>query len=232
MPQTLHIEKHFTSGAVVRDVVIGMADGLTVPFALAAGLSGAVLSTGIIVTAGLAEIVAGSIAMGLGGYLAGRSDAEHYDSEYKREIYEIEELLEHEKDEVLEILETYGLTREESTPIVESLAKRPKDFADFMMRFELGLEKPNPKRALQSGATIGGAYILGGMIPLMPYILMAEAHDALKWSVVITVIALFIFGYVKGHFTGAKPLKSAVQTCLIGSIAASAAFFIARLIGG
>ena len=232
MPQTPHIEKHFTSGAIVRDTVIGMADGLTVPFALAAGLSGAVLSTGIIVTAGLAEIVAGSIAMGLGGYLAGRSDAEHYDSEYKREIYEIEKLLEHEKEEVLEILETYGLTREKSTPIVESLAKRPKDFADFMMRFELGLEKPNPKRALQSGATIGGAYILGGMIPLMPYILMAEVHDALKWSVVITVIALFIFGYVKGHFTGSKPLKSAIQTCLIGSIAAAAAFFIARPIGG
>lgn len=232
MPQTPHIEKHFTSGAVVRDTVIGMADGLTVPFALAAGLSGAALTTGIIVTAGLAEIVAGSIAMGLGGYLAGRSDAEHYDSEYKREIYEIEKLLEHEKDEVLEILETYGLTREESTPIVESLAKRPKDFADFMMRFELGLEKPNPKRALQSGATIGGAYILGGMIPLMPYIVTSEVATALQWSVVITVIALFVFGYVKGHFTGTKPLKSAIQTCLIGSIAAAVAFFVARLIGG
>ena len=232
MPQTPHIEKHFTSGEVVRDTVIGMADGLTVPFALAAGLSGAVVSTGIIVTAGLAEIVAGSIAMGLGGYLAGKSDAEHYDSEYKRELYEIEKLLDHEKDEVLEILETYGLTREEGTPIVESLATRPTDFADFMMRFELGLEKPNPKRALTSGATIGGAYIFGGMIPLMPYILVAEAHEALKWSVGITVIALFIFGYIKGQFTGSKPLKSAIQTCLIGSIAAAVAFFIARLIGG
>lgn len=232
MPQTPHIEKHFTSGEVVRDTVIGMADGLTVPFALAAGLSGAVVSTGIIVTAGLAEIVAGSIAMGLGGYLAGKSDAEHYDSEYKRELYEIEKLLDHEKDEVLEILETYGLTREEGTPIVESLATRPTDFADFMMRFELGLEKPDPKRALTSGATIGGAYIFGGMIPLMPYILVAEAHEALKWSVGITVIALFIFGYIKGQFTGSKPLKSAVQTCLIGSIAAAVAFFIARLIGG
>lgn len=231
MPQTPHIEKHFTSGAVVRDIVIGMADGLTVPFALAAGLSGAVVSTGIIVTAGLAEIVAGSIAMGLGGYLAGRSDAEHYDSEYKREIYEIEKLLDHEKDEVIEILENYGLTREESVPIVESLATRPKDFADFMMRFELGLEKPEPKRALTSGVTIGGAYVFGGLIPLLPYILMAEAHAALKWSVGITVIALFIFGYVKGQFTGSKPLKSAVQTCLIGSIAAAVAFFIARLIG-
>lgn len=232
MPQTPHIERHFTSGDVVRDVVIGMADGLTVPFALAAGLSGAVVSTGIIVTAGLAEIVAGSIAMGLGGYLAGRSDAEHYDSEYKREIYEIEHLLDHEKDEVVEILESFGLTRKESVPIVDSLATRPSDFADFMMRFELGLEKPKPKRALKSGLTIAGAYVLGGLIPLMPYILLSEAHTALKWSVGITVIALFIFGYVKGRFTGSGPIKSAFQTCLIGSLAAAAAFFIARLIGG
>ena len=233
MPQTPHIEKHFTSGAVVRDVVIGMADGLTVPFALAAGLTGAAsISTSIIVTAGLAEIVAGSIAMGLGGYLAGRSDVEHYESEYKREVYEIEKLLDHEKDEVMEILETYGLTRDESMPIVESLAIRPKDFADFMMRFELGLEKPDPRRALQSGATIGGAYVLGGLIPLMPYILMAEAHAALRWSVGVTVVALFVFGYVKGHYTGTKPVKSAFQTCLIGSLAAAVAFFIARLISG
>src|SRR5580765_986438 len=211
MPQTPHIEKHFTSGAVVRDVVIRMADGLTVPFALAAGLSGAVASTGIIVTAGLAEIVAGSIAMGLGGYLAGRSDAEHYDSEYKQELYEIDKMLDHEKDEVIEILESYGLTRKESIPIVDSLASRPKDFADFMMRFELGLEKPKPKRALQSGATIGGAYVLGGLIPLLPYILLSNAVPALKWSVGITVAALFVFGYVKGQFTGAKPFKSAFQ---------------------
>jgi len=232
MPQTPHIEKHFTSGEVVRDIVIGMADGLTVPFALAAGLSGAVTSTTIIVTAGLAEIVAGSIAMGLGGYLAGRSDAEHYESEYKREIYEIEKLLDHEKDEVIEILETYGLTRKESLPIVESLASRPKDFADFMMRFELGLEKPKPKRALQSGVTIGGAYVFGGLIPLLPYILLSDAGPALKWSVGITVLALFIFGYVKGQFTGAKPFKSAFQTCLIGSLAAGVAYFVARLIGG
>jgi vacuolar iron transporter family protein len=232
MAQTLHVEKHFTSGEVVRDAVIGMADGLTVPFALAAGLSGAVVSTGIIVTAGLAEIVAGSIAMGLGGYLAGRSDVEHYASEYKREIYEIDKMLQHEKDEVTEILESYGLTREESTPIVESLAQRPKDFADFMMRFELGLEKPRPRRALQSGMTIGGAYVVGGLIPLAPYIAMSEAHDALRWSAGITIAALFVFGYVKGRFTGSRPLKSALQTCFIGSVAAAAAYFIARLIGG
>lgn len=232
MPQTSHIEKHFTSGEIVRDVVIGMADGLTVPFALAAGLSGAISTTSIIVTAGFAEIVAGSIAMGLGGFLAGKSDVEHYDSEYKREIYEIEHMLEHEKDEVVEILENYGLTRAESRPIVESLAVRPEDFADFMMRFELGLEKPIANRAWQSGATIGGAYILGGLIPLMPYILFDEVPVALLWSIGVTVIALFVFGYVKGTFTGTSPVKSAVQTCLIGSAAAGAAFLIARLIGG
>jgi len=232
MPQTPHVEKHFTSGEIVRDVVIGMADGLTVPFALAAGLSGAVSSTSIIVTAGFAEIVAGSIAMGLGGYLAGKSDVEHYDSEYERELYEIDQMLEHEKDEVVEILENYGLTHAESLPIVESLATRPKDFADFMMRFELGLDKPNPKRALQSGGTIGGAYIFGGLIPLLPYILFDEVQTALLWSVVITVIALFIFGYIKGSFTGTTPLKSAIQMCLIGSVAAGTAFLVARLISG
>ena len=230
MPLTPHVETHFTSGEIVRDVVIGMADGLTVPFALAAGLSGAVATTSIIVTAGFAEIVAGSIAMGLGGYLAGKSDVEHYDSEYKREIYEIDHMLEHEKDEVVEILENYGLTREESIPIVESLAARPKDFADFMMRFELGLEKPNPKRALQSGGTIGGAYIFGGLIPLAPYILFDEIYPALLWSISITVVALFVFGYIKGTFTGTKPLKSAVQTCLIGSVAAATAFLVASWI--
>ena len=230
MPQTPHIEKHFTSGEVVRDTVIGMSDGLTVPFALAAGLSGAISSTSIIVTAGLAEIVAGSIAMGLGGYLAGKSDAEHYDSEYQREIHEIDKMLQHEKDEVLEILETYGLTKEESTPIVDSLAARPKDFADFMMRFELGLEKPQPKRALQSGLTIGGAYAFGGLIPLLPYILLNEVQQALLWSVGVTVIALFVFGFIKGKFTGARPFKSALQTCFIGSVAAGAAFLIAKLI--
>ncbi len=229
-PHEPHVETHFTSGEIVRDVVIGMADGLTVPFALAAGLSGAVATTSIIVTAGFAEIVAGSIAMGLGGYLAGKSDVEHYDSEYRREMYEIENMLEREKDEVVEILENYGLTHEESIPIVESLAARPKDFADFMMRFELGLDKPNPKRALQSGGTIAGAYILGGLIPLAPYIIFDEIYPALMWSIGITVIALFVFGYIKGVFTGTGPLKSAIQTCLIGSVAAATAFLVARWI--
>ena len=231
MPHTPHIEKHFTSGEIVRDVVIGMADGLTVPFALAAGISGAVDSTAIVITAGLAEIAAGSIAMGLGGYLAGNSDVEHYDSEYKRELYEVEHMLEHEKDEVLEILEDYGLTRTESMPIVESLAKRPTDFVDFMMRFELGLEKPDPRRAWQSALTIGGSYIVGGLIPLAPYLIFDQIEAGLRWSVIVTLIALFVFGYVKGTFTGTSPLRSAIQTTLIGGAAAGAAFGIARLIG-
>ena len=230
MPQTLHVEKHFTSGAIVRDIVIGMSDGLTVPFALAAGLSGAVDSTAIVITAGLAEIAAGSIAMGLGGYLAGKSDVEHYDSEYTRELYEVDKMLEHEKDEVMEILEDYGLTKKESLPIVESLASRPKDFVDFMMRFELGLEKPEPQRARTSALTIGASYIVGGLVPLAPYSIFARNQTALLWSIGVTVVALFVFGYVKGTFTGTKPIRSAIQTCLIGSVAAGAAFGIAKLI--
>src|SRR6202040_3858630 len=136
MPRTIHTERHFTASDTVRDVVIGMSDGLTVPFALAAGLSGAVASSGIVVTAGLAEIAAGSIAMGLGGYLAAKSDAEHYAKEREREKREVVEIPEEEKREVAEVFHSYGLTMAESTPIVEALAKHPKKWVDFMMRFE------------------------------------------------------------------------------------------------
>ena len=190
MPQTLHVEKHFTSGATVRDIVIGMSDGLTVPFALAAGLSGAISTTSIIVTAGLAEIAAGSIAMGLGGYLAARSDAEHYASERVREQLEVKEKADVEKEEVAEVFQSYGLTAEESAPIVEALSQRPDAWVDFMMRFELGLEEPDPKRALRSALTIAGAYIAGGLIPLTPYILVSHAQTALLISVAATLIAL------------------------------------------
>ncbi len=230
MPQTPHVEKHFTSGATVRDIVIGMSDGLTVPFALAAGLSGAISTTSIIVTAGLAEIAAGSIAMGLGGYLAARSDAEHYASERVREQLEVKEKADIEKEEVAEVFQSYGLTAEESAPIVEALSQRPDAWVDFMMRFELGLEEPDPKRALRSALTIAGAYIAGGLIPLTPYILVSHAQTALLISVAATLVALTIFGYVKGHFTGAVPIRSAFQTVLIGGLAAAAAFLIARLI--
>lgn len=230
MPQTPHIERHFTGSAAIRDIVIGMADGLTVPFALAAGLSGAVDSTAIIITAGLAEIAAGSIAMGLGGYLAARSDAEHYASERTREQREIETVPDFEMQEVAQILETYGVEPTQSTIIANALRQRPQAWIDFMMRFELGLEEPDPKRALTSALTIGFSYIAGGLIPLTPYILTANSSTALLYSVVSTLLALLIFGYIKGRFTGAPPLRSAIQTALIGGVAAAAAFGIARLI--
>ena len=230
MPQTPHIERHFTAGDTVRDIVIGMSDGLTVPFALAAGLSGAVASTSIVVTAGLAEIAAGSIAMGLGGYLAARSDAEHYASERAREQQEVKDRAKVEADEVAQVFESYGLTPKESAPVVEALRKRPGAWVDFMMRFELGLEKPDPKRALTSALTIAGSYITGGLIPLSPYILLSKAHTALVVSVLVTLLALIVFGYIKGCFTGARPVRSAIQTALIGGVAAAVAFVIARVI--
>jgi vacuolar iron transporter family protein len=230
MPQTPHVERHFTGKEIVRDVVIGMSDGLTVPFALAAGLSGAIDTTRIIVTAGLAEIAAGSIAMGLGGYLAAKSDAEHFEAEKRREEMEVREKPEAEIAEVADVFKSYGVTADESRPIIEALRRRPAAWVDFMMRFELGLEKPNPKRALLSALTIAGAYIVGGFIPLGSYIFLPTASAALTASVAITLIALAVFGYVKGHFTGAPPLRSSVQTVLIGGVAAGVAFMIARAI--
>jgi VIT1/CCC1 family predicted Fe2+/Mn2+ transporter len=230
MPQTPHTERHFTASEVVRDIVIGMSDGLTVPFALAAGLTGAVNSTGIIVTAGLAEIAAGSIAMGLGGYLAAKSDAEHYAKEREREKREVAEIPQEEMREVAQVFEQYGLTKEQTRPLVEALRRQPKKWIDFMMRFELGLEKPNPRRAMTSALTIGGAYIAGGLIPLTPYILTREASLGLLVSIAVTLLALLSFGFVKGRFTGTRPLRSALQTALIGSAAAGAAFMIARAI--
>src|SRR5450755_3865055 len=188
MPATPHIEKHFTSGDTVRDIVIGMSDGLTVPFALAAGLSGAAQSTSIVITAGLAEIAAGSIAMGLGGYLAARSDAEHYESERRREQSEVRDIPAAEAREVSDVLGSYGVSAEAAAPVVRALQERPEMWIDFMMRFELGLEKPDPKRALVSAATIAGAYIAGGLIPLVPYFVFAAAARALAVSVACTLV--------------------------------------------
>ena len=230
MPQTPHIERHFTAGAVVRDVVIGMSDGLTVPFALAAGLSGAVDNSHIVVVAGLAEIAAGSIAMGLGGYLAARSDAEHYESERLREEREVREIPDEEALEVQKVFADYGLSHDESVPVVQALTRKPKQWVDFMMRFELGLEAPDPKRAVQSAFTIAASYICGGIIPLAPYMTLHSARMALVWSVVVTLLALGIFGYIKGRFTGSRPGRSATQTIVIGGLAAGAAFLLAKLI--
>jgi VIT1/CCC1 family predicted Fe2+/Mn2+ transporter len=230
MPATPHTEKHFTSGDTVRDIVIGMSDGLTVPFALAAGLSGAVDSTHVVITAGLAEIAAGSIAMGLGGYLAAKSDAEHYASERIREQTEVREMAEEEKREVSLVFEGYGLTAQQSLPIVEALAQKPEAWVDFMMRFELGLEAPEPGRALRSALTIALAYICGGMIPLSPYFFGHSSSQSLLVSICVTLVALAVFGYLKGRATGAPAIRSGLQTTLIGGLAAAAAFALAKAI--
>jgi vacuolar iron transporter family protein len=230
MPVTPHTERHFTSGDLVRDIVIGMSDGLTVPFALAAGLSGAVGSTHIVITAGLAEIAAGSIAMGLGGYLAARGDADHYAAERRREEREIGEAPEEEKHEVARVFKDYGLTTNETNAITLALSARPKAWVDFMMRFELGLEKPEPGRALRSAATIGISYIAGGLIPLSPYMFAASPYEALRLSVGLTLLALAVFGYLKGKASGASPFRSAAQTTFIGGLAAAAAFVLAKAI--
>ncbi|MBA0874914.1 hypothetical protein Goshw_023819 [Gossypium schwendimanii] len=225
-----HKEKHFTAGEVVRDIIIGVSDGLTVPFALAAGLSGANASSSIVITAGIAEVAAGAISMGLGGYLAAKSEADHYTRELKREEEEIINVPDVEAAEVAEILAEYGVEPHEYAPVVNALRKRPQAWLDFMMKFELGLEKPDPRRALQSAFNIAVSYILGGLVPLLPYMFIPRAQDAVAASVVITIAALLIFGYAKGYFTGNKPVKSAFQTALIGAIASAAAFGIAKVI--
>lgn len=226
----LHEERHFASGDLVRDIVIGMSDGLTVPFALAAGLTGAVSMTRLIVLAGLAEIAAGSIAMGLGGYLAAKGDAQHYQSERKREEREIVERVRDEEQEIYDIFSTYGVSVDESTPVLNALKRNPTAWVDFMMRFELGLEKPEPQRARNSASTIAASYIVGGFIPLAPYMLMQDAYSALLWSVIITLAALAVFGYIKGRVAGFSAVRSAVQTTFIGGLAAAAAFALARLL--
>jgi vacuolar iron transporter family protein len=233
MPSGEHVERHFTATAAVRDIVIGMADGLTVPFALAAGLTTAAAAlakgTGLIVTAGFAEIAAGSIAMGLGGYLAAKTDSEHYASELKREYEETVELPDVEREEVAKVFRGYGLTEEQMAPVVTAITGNQKQWVDFMMRFELGLEAPDPKRAGRSAATIAASYIVGGLVPLAPYIVMREVTPALWISVGVTLLALFIFGSIKGYYTGVRPLRGGLQTMLVGGLAAAAAFFIVAI---
>ncbi|KAJ4832167.1 Vacuolar iron transporter 1 [Turnera subulata] len=260
-----HDEKHFTAGEVVRDIIIGVSDGLTVPFALAAGLSGANATSSIVLTAGIAEVAAGAISMGLGGYLAAKSEADHYVRELKREQDEINTVPDTEAAEVAEILAQYGIEPHEYQPVVNALRNKPQAWLDFMMKsipdeeihkisaktncnycheinsrpeqlpvlspgFELGLEKPDPRRALQSALTIAIAYVLGGLVPLIPYMFIPKAQDAVVASVIVTLVALLIFGYAKGYFTGNKPFKSALQTAFIGAIASAAAFGMAKAV--
>ena len=225
----VHKERHFESTETVRDIVIGLSDGLTVPFALAAGLSGAV-ATHVVVIAGLAEIAAGSIAMGLGGYLAARGDVEHYNSELAREADEVIHRPKDEAEEIYEIFEQYSVSRDAATPVLNALQQNPKAYVDFMMRFELGLELPADNRAHRSALTIAFSYIAGGFVPLLPYMLASQNSTALKFSVLITLIALAVFGAIKGRLVGTGALRSAIQTTLIGGAAAGAAYGLASLL--
>lgn len=232
MPTVPHVERHFRASDLVRDIVIGMSDGLTVPFALAAGLSGAVADgTRLVVVAGLAEVAAGSIAMGLGGYLAARTDAEHYASERTREERETVEMPAQEEAEVAGIFRDYGLPEDAVAAAVKAIRSDRTRWVDFMMRFELGLEEPDARRARRSAATIAVSYIVGGLIPLAPYLILPTVRAGLFGSVAVTLLALLVFGYIKGRFTTPRPFRSAWQTAAVGGVAAAAAFAIARLVG-
>ncbi len=228
MPSTPHVERHFTATEAVRDVVIGMSDGLTVPFALAAGLSAAVTSSSLIVTAGLAEVAAGAIAMGLGGYLAAKTDIEHFDAEVARERREIAEVPHREVAEVESVMRGFGLEGEPLERVVTAITADRDRWVEFMMRFELGIERPDPRRAFTSAFTIGGAYIVGGLVPLVPYMLVPTVPDAMVWSVISTGVALLAFGAIKGRFTGMNLVRSAIQTLVVGGLAAGAAFGLAH----
>jgi vacuolar iron transporter family protein len=230
MTRARHVERHFTAAALVRDVVIGMADGLTVPFALAAGLTGATTSSVLVITGGLAEVAAGAIAMGLGGYLAAKSERDHYFNERKREAQEIIERPEEERLEVEEVFKAYGIEAEQIAPILKVFQEQPQQWVNFMMKFELGIEEPDPGRALASASAIACSYLIGGIIPLAPYMVLPDVKSGLIVSTLITLVALAVFGYVKGRFTGKTPFKSALQTVVTGSLAAVVAFVIAKLV--
>ena len=228
-PPKPHKEEHLRSSEILRDVVIGMSDGLTVPFALAAGLSGAVSNTSIIVIAGIAEIAAGSIAMGLGGYLAGKTEQDHYNTEEKREYYEVEHLHEREIEETREFFSNIGLSERLQNEATIEIAKDKKQWVDFMMKYELGLEKPDPKRATKSALNIGLSYVVGGLVPLSPYFFISSPLRGLELSVIVTLLCLFLFGYFKSKMTGVPPFIGALRVMLIGAVAAGAAFGVAKL---
>jgi VIT1/CCC1 family predicted Fe2+/Mn2+ transporter len=232
MDTHLHHEDHLQSSDFLRDIVIGMSDGLTVPFALAAGLSGAVDSNQIIMIAGIAEIAAGSIAMGLGGYLAGKTEQDHYNSELKREYHEVDNLYHREIEETREFFAGIGLSPELQEKATNEIALDKDKWVLFMMKYELGLEKPDPKRASKSAANIGGSYIVGGLVPLSPYFFTDVPLDAMKYSVIVTLICLFIFGWLKSKITGVNPWLGAVRVTLIGAMAAAAAFSVAKAFEG
>ena len=230
MMQAADHEHHGAGTQTIRDLVLGMADGLTVPFALAAGVTGAVAASGIVLSAGIAEIVAGAISMGLGGYLAARSESAHYAKEYAREVRETEEIPNEEKAEVAQILFGYGVREPVLTRVVHDIASDREQWVQFMMRNELGLEKPDERAAPRSAALVGGGYVLGGIFPLAPYVFVANAHEGLWWSIVFTTIALLVFGAVRARVLATPVVLGALQTWVIGGIAAGAAYGLARLV--
>jgi VIT1/CCC1 family predicted Fe2+/Mn2+ transporter len=232
MDTHLHHEEHLQSSDFIRDIVIGMSDGLTVPFALAAGLSGAVNSTAIIVIAGIAEIAAGSIAMGLGGYLAGKTEQDHYNSELKREYYEVDNLRHREIEETREFFAGLGLSEELQERATDEISKDKDKWVRFMMKHELGLDEPDPKRARKSAFNIGASYIVGGLVPLSPYFFLNNPITGLQFSVIVTLLCLFVFGWFKSKITGVHPWWGAVRVTLIGAMAAAAAFGVAKLFEG
>jgi VIT1/CCC1 family predicted Fe2+/Mn2+ transporter len=217
---------------ILTDIVIGMSDGLTVPFALAAGLSGAVGpgNLNLIWIAGLAEIAAGSIAMGLGGYLAGKTEMDHYNSELRREYEEVDRVPDVERDEVREFFSGLGLSRDVQDKAVDEMTKDRDKWVDFMMKYELGLDKPDPQRARKSAFNIGLSYVVGGLIPLSPYFFVSDGLTGLKVSAIITLCCLFIFGFFKSKLTGINPIGGAIRVMIIGALAAGCAFAVAKLI--
>ncbi|KAG1178300.1 hypothetical protein G6F70_000145 [Rhizopus microsporus] len=225
-----HLEEHFESAEIVRDTIIGLSDGLTVPFALAAGLS-SLGSSKIVIYGGVAELVSGAISMGLGGYLAARAEMEHYRTERIREELEVEECPQDEEEEIVEILEPYGLDRETIQPLIEKLKRDPQKFVDFMMKFELNLEMPDPHRSWISALTIGFSYFIGGLIPLIPYFFIDDATIGLYASIAVTSLTLLIFGYIKSRLVNPKgAISGAFQTLLIGAVAAGASYGIVYLL--
>jgi VIT1/CCC1 family predicted Fe2+/Mn2+ transporter len=231
-PRRAHNEHHFDASDTVRDVIIGMSDGLTVPFALAAGITGAIAASHIVVTAGIAEIAAGGISMGLGGYLAARSDADHYANEERRELLETDQVPEEERREIEVIFSSYGISGDALKQLVDTVTSNKERWVDFMMRFELGLETPDPRKAPLSAVRIGGSYVVGGLIPLFPYMLVPQSAQALYGSIAVTFAALVLFGALKGRFTGVSVWRSAFETAVIGAVAATVAFALARLVSG
>src|SRR5213594_1710526 len=211
-----HLERHIPRGDVVRDLILGMSDGLTTPFALAAGLVGASTSNLLVVIGGVAEIAAGAISMGLGGYLAAQSQAETYRSEHAREMHETEVMPAEERAEVWRIFRNYGLRGRALEQATNAVTAERDAWVRFMMREELGLEEPEPSAALWSAARIAGAYVVAGLIPLFPYAFRIPIGRALLASVIVTGVALAVFGAVKGRYTGASAVRSAMQTLVIG----------------